>query len=71
MTRLRDAYLAAWSDLADRAALAELAEHAQRLQVAARALSWERALVAPDGAELAEWGDPVPGWLRVLAGLDD
>lgn len=71
LARLQDAYLEAWTDRADRATLTELAGHAQRVQVVGRALSWERALVAADAAERASWGDPVSGWLEVLAGLDD
>ena len=71
LARLQDAYLEPWTDVADRAALAELAGHAQRVQAVARALSWERSLLAADPAEVAELGHPVPGWLEVLAGLED
>lgn len=67
--RLQDAYLEAWTDLADRATLLELAGHARRVQAVGRALSWERALVATDDAERAAWGTPVAGWLEVLGGL--
>jgi hypothetical protein len=41
------------------------------VQAVGRALSWERALLAADEPERAAWGDPVSGWLEVLAGLDD
>jgi hypothetical protein len=68
--RLRDAYLEAWTDLADRATLLALADAAQRVQAVGRALSWERALQDADDDERAQWDDPVAGWLAELAGQD-
>ena len=67
LARLQDAYLEPWTDLADRAALRELADGARAVQVVGRALSWERALQDADAAERARRGDPVTGWLEVLA----
>lgn len=66
--RVRDAYLEAWTDLADRPTLLALAEAAQQVQAVGRALSWERALRDADDDERAEHGPAVPGWLEVLAG---
>jgi hypothetical protein len=69
--RLRDTYLDTWTDLADRSTLLKLADAAQQVQAVARALSWERALCDADADERQRWGDPVTGWLSVLAGRPD
>lgn len=70
VARLRDAYLEPWTDLAPLAELRELAGAARRVQPVLRALAWERALRGADDAERAPWGDPVAGWLGVLAGRE-
>lgn len=70
VARLRDAYLETWTDLAPAAELRALAEAAVRVQPLLRALAWERALAGTDEAERAPWGDPVEGWLQVLAGQE-
>lgn len=64
---LRDAYLEAWSDVADLPRLRHDAELAVRIAPVARAHSWRRALLGADPAELAEDGEAVPGWLTELA----
>jgi hypothetical protein len=61
VARARDAYLEVWTDLADRATLRALAVAAVQVQAAARALSWDRALLAADAAERHRWGRPWPG----------
>lgn len=66
--RLRDAYLEAWTDLPGVADLRQLARAAEQVQPLARALAWERGLRTADDAERAPWGEPVAGWLAVLAG---
>ena len=71
LDRCQDAYLEPWSDLAGLPELRALAAAAQRVQVVGRALCWERALRCADDADRAEWGDPVTGWLEVLAGRED
>ncbi|MER6593496.1 phosphotransferase [Micromonospora purpureochromogenes] len=65
LLRLRDAYLEAWTDRYDRAALREAAELAMRVTTVSRALSWQRALVTSDPAR-AEYAEAVPGWLGEL-----
>ncbi|MGK5442558.1 phosphotransferase [Micromonospora sp. URMC 105] len=65
LLRLRDAYLEAWTDRYDRAALREAAALAMRVTTVSRALSWQRALVTPDPAR-AEYAEAVPGWLGEL-----
>lgn len=65
LLRLRDAYLEAWTDRYDRAALREAAGLAMRVSTVSRALSWQRALVTPDPAR-AEYAEAVPGWLGEL-----
>ena len=60
--RLRDAYLEAWTDRHDRAALREAAGLAMTVATVSRSLSWRRALDTPDPAR-AEYAAAVPGWL--------
>lgn len=62
LRRLRDAYLEAWTDRYDRAALREAAGLAMIVATVSRSLSWRRALSAPDPAG-AEYAGAVPGWL--------
>lgn len=64
---LRDAYLEAWSDVADLPRLRRDAMLAVRIAPVARAHSWSRALLGADAAQLAEYGEAVPGWLTELA----
>jgi hypothetical protein len=64
--RLRDAYLEPWSDLADRASLLAQVRAAVQPAKVGRALAWQRALAEADAPGLAEWGDPVAGWLDEL-----
>jgi len=64
---LRDAYLEAWSDVADLPRLRRDATLAVRIAPVARAHSWRRALLGADAAQLAEYGEAVPGWLTELA----
>jgi hypothetical protein len=63
---LRDAYLRAWTDVADMARLRHDAELAVRIAPVARAHAWRRALAGADAAALAEHGQAVPGWLSEL-----
>lgn len=63
---LRDAYLEAWSDVADLSRLRHDALLAVRIAPVARAHSWRRALLGADAAQLAEHGEAVPGWLTEL-----
>ncbi|WP_211291377.1 phosphotransferase [Micromonospora wenchangensis] len=65
LLRLRDAYLEAWTDRHDRAALREAAGLAVRVTTVSRALSWRRALATTDPGR-AEYADAVPGWLGEL-----
>jgi Phosphotransferase enzyme family len=62
--RLRDAYLEAWSDLADRRALRRDVELATHLGKIGRALAWQRSLVSAE--DWAEYGDAIPRWLNQL-----
>jgi hypothetical protein len=64
---LRDAYLEAWSDVADLSRLRRDAGLAVRIAPVARAHAWRRALRGADAAQLAEYGEAVPGWLTELA----
>jgi hypothetical protein len=64
--RLRDAYLEPWTDLAPRAQLLREARVAQQVAKVGRALSWQRALAGASEAEVAQWEDPVSGWLEEL-----
>ncbi|MEH0984946.1 phosphotransferase [Micromonospora sp. CPCC 205556] len=65
LTRLRDAYLEAWSDRHDRATLREAVDLALPVTTVSRALSWRRALDTPDPAR-AGYAAAVPGWLEEL-----
>ncbi|MCM0674607.1 aminoglycoside phosphotransferase family protein [Micromonospora phytophila] len=67
--RLRDAYLEAWTDRHDRAALRETATLAVDVTKVSRALSWRRALDTPDPARV-EYAAAVPGWLEELFAPD-
>lgn len=65
LTRLRDAYLEAWTDRYDRRTLVEAADLAIGLGPVSRSLSWRRALDTVDESR-AEYADAVPGWLEEL-----
>jgi Phosphotransferase enzyme family len=69
--RLRDAYLEPWSDLAPRARLLREAQIAQQVAKVGRALSWQRALTGSPPEVVAEWEDPVSGWLEELLDSPD
>ncbi|MFC0004161.1 phosphotransferase [Micromonospora siamensis] len=65
LSRLRDAYLEAWTDRYDRATLRETAHLAKRVTTVSRALSWRRALATDDPARDG-YAEAVPGWLGEL-----
>ncbi|MEU4399820.1 aminoglycoside phosphotransferase family protein [Micromonospora orduensis] len=65
LTRLRDAYLEAWTDRYDRRTLVEAADLAIGLAPVSRALSWRRALDTVDESR-TDYADAVPGWLEEL-----
>ncbi|GAA3741448.1 aminoglycoside phosphotransferase family protein [Micromonospora maritima] len=65
LLRLRDAYLEAWTDRHDRAALREAAALATTVTTVSRSLSWRRALPITDRAS-ADYSAAVPGWLEEL-----
>jgi Phosphotransferase enzyme family len=68
LTRIRDAYLDAWSDLADRPTLLREAALAIELGKIGRALAWDRSLATP--ADRAEYGANVTAWLDRLGETD-
>ncbi|MFF5054549.1 phosphotransferase [Micromonospora sp. NPDC000663] len=65
LTRLRDAYLEAWTDRYDRRTLVEAADLAIGLAPVSRSLSWRRALATVDESR-TDYADAVPGWLEEL-----
>jgi hypothetical protein len=66
-TRLRDAYLEAWTDIAPRDLLAEAAAVARDLGCIGRSLAWERTLGDLDVDEMDGRGDAIAGWLMEFA----
>jgi hypothetical protein len=70
VTRVRDAYLECWTDLAGATELREDARLAVRLAPIGRALSWQRALVDADAEDHLEWGESVSRWLAELLDPD-
>jgi hypothetical protein len=64
LLRLRDAYLEPWSGDFDRAELIEAVRLALRVGGVSRAQSYRAALLEGNAADLAEWGDGLPQWLR-------
>jgi len=66
LRRMRDAYLEPWAPYGTPAELVAEASLAVEVAKVARALSWQRALVAADQDSLREWGDSVSGWLGEL-----
>ena len=66
LTRARDAYLEPWTDLASARHLRHEVSEAVELAKVGRAMSWERALTQATPAEVAQWDDPVAGWLAEL-----
>jgi hypothetical protein len=70
LARLRRAYLEPWTDEHSIADLERWAFLAMQTAKVGRALSWQRALVNANEAELQEWGDAVSGWLEEITGPD-
>jgi Ser/Thr protein kinase RdoA (MazF antagonist) len=64
--RVVEPALEVWSDLAPMPALRAALPAALQLSRLARVESWARCCVSMNDAELAEWGDAVPGWLETL-----
>jgi hypothetical protein len=72
VARLRNAYLEPWTALAEPAAVRRAASLAERLAPLLSALTWRAALADASPAELLEWGEAVPRWLRaLLAAVDE
>jgi hypothetical protein len=69
--RLRDVYTEAWTDVAPRNELAEVARLAIVLGCVGKALAWERALFGLDEAEMDGHGDAVAAWLMEFEGRLD
>lgn len=63
LTRLRDAYLEAWTDVLPRAALDEVLEFALDLGRIGKAAAWARALSGVEPADLGEFADGPAMWL--------
>jgi hypothetical protein len=63
LTRLRDVYLEAWTDVLPRPALVELSVLARDFACIGKALAWERALSGLGPDEMDGFGDAVAGWL--------
>ncbi|HET7902456.1 MAG TPA: phosphotransferase [Candidatus Nanopelagicales bacterium] len=66
LDRIADAYLEAWTDVADRATLRRQAQLAVRVGPLSRSMSYVNALAGADDAAWQEDGDAVPGWLLEL-----
>ena len=66
LRRLRDAYLEAWTDVADRRTLDRALELAVRTGTVGRSLSWLRAIGHLAPADRGEHAAAVPGWLEEL-----
>jgi hypothetical protein len=65
-TRLRDAYLGAWSGYASHESLRATLDLALRVGPLTRALGWMRVLEGLPRAEQAHWAEYPSGWLRDL-----
>ena len=66
-SRLLDAYLEAWTDVASRDALVAVAGIARDLGCIGRSLAWERSLRDLAPIEMDDHGDAVAGWLMEFA----
>jgi hypothetical protein len=64
--RVVEPALEVWTDLAPLPALRAALPAALQLARLARVECWARCCVSMDDAELAEWGESVPGWLETL-----
>ena len=64
--RVVEPALEVWSDLAPLRALRAALPAALQLARLTRVESWARCCVSMTDAELAEWGESVPGWLEEL-----
>jgi phosphotransferase family enzyme len=67
LSRLRDAYLEAWTDVAPRPALGDTLAAALDLGRIGKAAAWDRALSGLDLSEMDGHGDAPAGWLMDLA----
>ena len=65
-TRLRDAYLEAWTGEHSAAELRASVPLAMRIAIVGRALSWKRALTGIPPRDHGEWTGNVGGWLLEL-----
>ena len=65
--RLLDVYTEAWTDVAPRAELVEIAALARTFGCIGKALAWERALTDLASDEMDGHGDSVAGWLMEFA----
>jgi hypothetical protein len=63
LSRLRDAYLEAWTDVMPRAALREVLDIALDLGRIGKAAAWDRALSGLEPEEMDGFGDAPAGWL--------
>jgi len=68
VSRVTDAYLECWSDLAPIAQLRDELPDVLQLARVGRAWSWARAMLDATAADFREWDDPVAGWLAELVG---
>jgi hypothetical protein len=66
LSRLRDAYLEAWTDVLPRAALRAALEIGLDLGRIGKAAAWDRALSGLESAEMDGFGDAPAGWLMDL-----
>jgi hypothetical protein len=66
LDRIADAYLEAWTDVADRATLRRQAQLAIRVGPLTRSMSYVNALAGVDDAAWDEDADAIPGWLLEL-----
>ena len=64
--RVVEPALEVWTDLFSLPALRAALPAALQLARLARVESWARCCMSMDDAELAEWGESVPGWLETL-----
>jgi hypothetical protein len=71
VSRLRDAYLEAWTDVLPRAALRAALEIALDLGRIGKAAAWDRALSGLESAEMDGFGDAPAGWLMDLVARMD
>jgi hypothetical protein len=65
LTRLEDAYLECFSDLAPRSELIIELRRAEFIAGLGRICSWRRALLGASPDEQAAWADADSGWLEI------